>query len=565
MVEVIISWLFIGTVCMIIGNGVFAVLEKIGLSPEVKSPIRLIMGGVVLTTVLAEIWSIFAGISLLFWIFLLMIMGICLFFFHKKILIVIQNLFADLSTNKRITLIIFILLVAFFTSRGTFHTDTNIYHANNIRIYEEIGLIKGMANLQWQFGYNSSYLAFASVFSFGWLFSNPIHTTTGFLELIIGFWAIIGASGFNRHKRHVADMCKVGIIVYILVIITGSMSPATDYGAMLVSAYIISRWMEACENKADVSEYALLSVLAVFGMTMKISTTMLVIAALYPLICLIHSKMYKKIIGYVFLGILQVIPFFVRNYLISGWLVYPFSRINIFNPDWKIPKEVVDYDAAQITTWGRELCDAKLIDTPFNEWISIWWSARQYYEKMLIYSCVIGVIVLLGIKISELITKGRKSFLLKTFIMYLSILMSIILWFAEAPFIRYGLAFILFIPLMAIGELLSREIKGVYKVIAANFIIVIILCITPYLDDYVEDFGVFMKHNIKEPYYLLQKNYDYQETDTIDVGGISIAVPILGELNSYYSYPSSAYEREVKMIEAIGTGIEDGFKSVREY
>ena len=81
------------------------------------------------------------------------------------------------------------LFFAFFTSRGEFRTDTNIYHAANIQIYEEIGLIRGMTNLQWNFGYNSASLAFEVFFSFGWLLPHPIHVSTGFLELVFGIYA----------------------------------------------------------------------------------------------------------------------------------------------------------------------------------------------------------------------------------------------------------------------------------------------------------------------------------------------------------------------------------------
>jgi len=86
----------------------------------------------------------------------------------------------------------FILLIAFFTSRGEFHTDTNIYHAAAIRLYEEYGVLKGAGNLQLHYAYNSAYLAFASIFSLRWLFGQSIHTTTGFLEVIMCLYAFYG-------------------------------------------------------------------------------------------------------------------------------------------------------------------------------------------------------------------------------------------------------------------------------------------------------------------------------------------------------------------------------------
>lgn len=141
----------------------------------------------------------------------------------------------------------FILLIAFFTSRGEFHTDTNIYHAAAIRLYEEYGVLKGAGNLQLHYAYNSAYLAFASIFSLRWLFGQSIHTTTGFLEVIMCLYAFYGLKEFKRHKRHMTDMMKVGILFYTLVNMTRSMSPATDYAVMYFVLFIITAWCEQFE------------------------------------------------------------------------------------------------------------------------------------------------------------------------------------------------------------------------------------------------------------------------------------------------------------------------------
>ena len=85
--------------------------------------------------------------------------------------------------------LLFTLVIAFYTSRGTFHTDTAIYHAQAIRIAEEYGLIKGVANLQLHFGYDSAYLVFCALFTFSWILPVALHTTTGFLELIVSLYA----------------------------------------------------------------------------------------------------------------------------------------------------------------------------------------------------------------------------------------------------------------------------------------------------------------------------------------------------------------------------------------
>ena len=46
---------------------------------------------------------------------------------------------------------------------------------------------------------------------------------------------------------------------------------------------------------------------------------------------LMKDKKWREIGRYLFLGILTALPYFIRNVLLSGWLVYPFTQIDIFN------------------------------------------------------------------------------------------------------------------------------------------------------------------------------------------------------------------------------------------
>lgn len=564
MLEVIISWLYIGLVCLCLGLGVGRLLQCHNLIKRKIGLVDNIIVGIVAVTVLGEFFSIFAGIALLFQIIILLLCVICILYCRNDLHEIKSFLTKLFHSYEGLFCVLMIIGIAYFTSRGTFHTDTNIYHANNIRIYEELGLIKGMANLQWQFGYNSAYLAFASVFSFGWLLDNPIHSTTGFLEVIFVLWACHSLKNYRKHQSHIGDFCKIGILIYVLVIITGSMSPATDYGAMLFAAFLIARWVCACEATADEYEFAFLSVIMVFTLTLKVSAGLLVLVALFPGIVFIKKNQWKAIVSYLLMGIVVVAPFFIRNYYISGWLIYPFAGIDIFNPDWKVPIEILRKDAAQITTYGRCVNDPNLLDMPITEWIHVWWSGQQYYEKMLVYFCILGVLLLAINFISDL-RKGKRKIEIGMLFLRISLLASLLLWFFEAPFIRYGLIFMLMLPLIEIGELLSSNRHGMFRLVTSMLVICMTFCLTPYMDNYFEDFGVFVKQNIKEPYYLQQKEFDYLETDTVVVEPFMISTPEgAGELNSYYTFPSSAYESEVLMIEARGTTLREGFRNKAE-
>ena len=88
----------------------------------------------------------------------------------------------------------------------------------------------------------------------------------------------------------------------------------------------------------------------------------------------------------------------------------------------------------------------------------------------------------------------------------------------------------------------------------------IFLMYTPYVDNYFQDFGVFVKHGLKSGYYLVQKDYDVVPTDSQQVGPFTFQFPSKGETNSYYAFPGGAYSDRLFEIEARGDTLRDGFR-----
>lgn len=591
MLSVLLSWLYIAAVCLFTGCLVWHLLRRFfaGLKPGVT---ELIVTGAVVITVLAEYISIFTGIRAN--------MQVCCLFLAcfgavlelglsrkgsaepggSQSLLTLAVRRTDFLHGKflpaAVLFVLFCLFLSFYTSRGDFHVDSLMYHINNIRVYEEVGLMKGMANIQWQFGYNSAYLAFASVFSFGWLFKNPLHTTTGFLELVFGWWAIAGLLDFRSHRHHFGDAGRLSILIYILNILVRSMSPATDFGALLFAAFVIADWMSihecsnsaAIENAADaeqqdpVLKMAFLSVLSTFVLTLKVSAALLVLAALVPGIRLLRKKEWKKVLAFLGMGIVIVLPFLIRNYYISGWLIYPFTGINLFHVDWKVPASIAEHDAAQIKTWGRGLNDAARIDTPMREWIPVWWDSLQYYEKTLMKADLMSMVILLW---QFLRAKRRKKPLpFVQLSMLLVILLSMTFWFIEASFIRYGLVFLLYPPAAALFLLLDQRGWDVSTVFCGLLAGWMIFFVTPFLDNYFEDATTFAHaHFMENEYLIFQKEYPTQKTIPLQVGKFTVQAPDWPyDYNNYSTFPSTSYDFEALMCTSRGETLRDGFRNV---
>ena len=459
----------------------------------------------------------------------------------------------------RFLFLLLILGIAFFTSRGQFHTDTNIYHAQNIRLYEEYGLIKGMANLQLHYGYNSLYLAFAAVMSLSWLLPWSLHTTTGFIELILCLYALHHLKEFKNHKSHLEDAGCVAILFYALINVTGSMSPATDYPTMFLSIYMATVWLRAIEEKAHYPVYALLSVFAVFLGTMKLSAISMAFVVIYPAFFLLKEKKWKEIGIYIGLGVFVLAPYLIRNVLLSGWLIYPFEAIDIFNVAWKVPLEYLRVDSYQITVWGRCLYDIKLIDMPIAEWFPIWWESQERYAQMLLGANVLGVVLSLLNLGYKLVKKMEVR--AELVVLYAGLYASAVVWFLMAPFIRYGLGFLLVIPLIGMASWFDYEKKGLQSIVTGAIVFCIFLCFSPYVDHYVTDDGVFIKQRLFQPYYIVAQDYDGGNMGIMTVNNNVIyydAGSPEGERNSYHNFPSTCYKFMMERSTLVSEDIRDG-------
>lgn len=555
MVVIILSWIYMFLICVLIGIGMLSLVRNRRFFVTLY-----LVAGIIGITVYTEFFSIFAGIGM--WAHVALVAAALVSGYRNRRTAgqLWQAYRPVLFSWEGFFYCCFVLLIAFFTSRGEFHTDTNIYHAAAIRIYEEYGLVKGIGNLQLHYAYNSSYLAFASIFSLNWLFGSSLHTTTGFLEVVMGLYVFHGLREFWRHDSHVTDMMRVGVLLYMLVNVTRSMSPATDYATMFFTLFIVTAWCENFfEKGSDLTVYCLLTVAAVFATTLKFSSCLFVLIGLYPACCLIREKRWRESIVYFLCGCAVLCPFLIRNYLISGWLLYPFEGIDLFQVPWKIPVEYLVHDADQIKVWGRCLYDVDKVDMPVGQWLPVWWEHQFRYEKMFLGGVLLGTALQLLMTGMRLYRKQRIR--PQLVVLHLAIWGNIFVWFLMAPFIRYGLAFLISVVMISVGDYLSERKQGLCSIVTGSLVFCILVSVSPYWDQYVTDAGVFIKQCLREPYYIVQKDYDRGNMDSCEINGNTIYFSVGEEINSYHVFPGTCYKPMLERSTLMGDRIEDGFRA----
>lgn len=521
------------------------------------------LAGVVAITVYAQVFSLFGKVSVLAHLLLLAFAVAAAYWCRAELLAFWNRYRKTVFSWEGILYLVFAVMTAYFASRGLQHTDTGIYHAQMIRWYEEYGIVPGLANLQQHFGYNSAYLAYAAIFSMKWLLGQSLHGTTGFLQAFLVIWALYGLKSFKYHKRHLADGCRAAILLYAIVIAERVMSPATDFGAMYLSLWILTLWAKtACEREEREEEktdfYALLCVAVVCVTTYKLSAGMLVLLTLYPAVFLIRGKEWKKIALYFLSGVIVLAPWLIRNVILTGWLIYPFEAIDLFRLDWKVPLELMQHDSDQIKVWGRCLFDVGRIQDPVSVWLPIWWNAKDRYEIMLLTGNIIAAALTGFTALYRFIRKEKISW--DCVVLYAAVFAGIAGWVFTAPFIRYGLAFLLILPCMAAGEWIRSVRMGPARIISGFGCAAIFFSMSMYWDYYVLFDLVWGKQHLTDPAWIIQQDYDIVETGELQIeGGLTVYYPLEGDNLSYHAFPGSAYRSMAEGCRMRGTSIEDGF------
>jgi hypothetical protein len=253
----------------------------------------------------------------------------------------IQQLFIELkkgidySRSQIVLFLLYILASLFFFSWQQEVYDSAFYHFQNIRWNEEYAVVPGLANLDDRFGFNSNYFLLSAIFSFRFILGEAIYTLQSLIVVIIGLWVINELFRSSEIKRMIIFISYVllfGVSIYFL----GNTS--TDIIPNFIVFYIFARiilYPDLLRKNCLIG-----IVLPVFLLTCKLSFTPIGIISIFILYHLIKGREYKPIIYTCIIGLLIIIPWLIRNVIISGYLIYPLYQLDFFSFDWKVPIEV---------------------------------------------------------------------------------------------------------------------------------------------------------------------------------------------------------------------------------
>lgn len=450
-----------------------------------------------------------------------------------------QHLMEGIKANKYTYLILFIIAVVSICSRpGT--GDIADYHLQALKWAEQYKNIIGLGNFNRPLANNNWW------FNIQALFGNATHSiyVLNALLFILVFTFLTNNESENKMLKMFGFVLAGFVAVSSKTAFVGSVTP--DYA--ITNLIFICSYLFLSYNFNKNKIYLHLIILqALFAVTIKLNSVLLLCMALLSFIELLKDNDAKKYwLGYSIIASLTIGIWLMGNVMVSGWLCYPVSGLDLFHFEWKMPKEVLDMERFSIKQWGKVPFQDIQITAKMSllEWLPLWLEKLDVFNK--------GLLGLSGLSsLTFIIVYAFKKERQKTIITLAIIsLMGIAFCFSNGPHIRYAYGYIVVLLALGLAYLFHQKINLINKWMMAAMLLVATIGIVPK--------SLLMKNEAGlSGSMIYPKSYPIFTLDSIQMNGNTM---LIAKQNStcWTSFPCSYYMLENCVLR--GNSLEDGFK-----
>ena len=450
---------------------------------------------------------------------------------------------------------------------------------------------------------------------------------------------------------YLSDALRVGLIYYLLHGSTSLSSPNTDTFALSLAFYIFIKWCDCLEEQEDhVQPYAWLCLMAVFACTLKLSSAFLLILLVKPISMIFRRnrtvrsgqntippantaedasaasgrmdsqtsdspapadpssgsprrRPWREFAFYALCAAGIALPYFIRSVLISGYVLYPYSALDvIWFADWKMDAGVLDYDRLEIMAWGRGINDVTQMDQPITQWLPAWFTQQSSVGKREILLAAVsaaGLILTLLIEAGGWLSRrllhragsGRPQTSAETaseasqgaesagsrvtagegtssslaawdwrdrLLFLLAALVCLAGWLFSAPLLRYGEIYLILVSSIFIISCLQRLLPALLKPEAAartgRVFALAALCLILLRG------GMMQRAYYPNGFSFLYQDYASYDCEAVSWNGVTIYLNTDSTQTGYDPFPAIFIEDTLEETELRGEDLADGFR-----
>ncbi len=439
MIAVLFLWLIVGFNFLMTGFITVKILKRFTGRGEVtmtSGPDMLFFTGFMILSVISGFISLWLPVGNSLLLIVSIISAIVLVTNLSELKSVLKDFGQAFLSFGRKEQFIF-LLVTLFILTAVVHKitlgDTESYHAQSIQWVRKYAVVPGLGNIHGRLAFNSMFFVISGMFTFQFK-DILIYPINGICFLVLSIKLIsLGLSELKAGSIWKATFYFLLMLISIFILLPDLNSPAPDVICsiiiMYVFAIIIKNRMQ--EKDLGIQHYILINLLVFTCISYKLSSLFLVIT----LMLFLNRNIYRRILLSVIVGIIVLSPFFIRNFYLSGYLVYPYPNVDLFNVDWKIPINSVHEMKIEIGSWAKiPSIGAGDVDMMrLHEWAPVWFKTLSFNNKILVIMNLLGFFLIP-------ISIFRKDYFIS--LIQLIILLNVAFWVTMAPDPRFAYGFL---------------------------------------------------------------------------------------------------------------------------
>ena len=390
----------------------------------------------------------------------------------KPVIMILGFLTFIYAAYRKIFKINFVLyfLIIFFATFIAFYSNMNIdspmYHLQVIKWLSFHKISLGLSNLEIRLGFNSSWHSLVALLD---LTINKFSAKYYISSLILS--SLIYETVRYRDKINYSDIFLYLTISFLIfysflhpfkngVILNHLGNPERDIVGMLFFFLIIFFFYKTLENTKNNENYINLLILSLF---LCISTRLMMLPMVILLAFIFLKIKNFKVINFttIFLFITSIL-WVLRSFFLSGCLFFPFYQTCI-KTSWSVNVKEVQFFVEEAMRISRTLPTRNgVTDINFSlhsyDWIPQWVNDYFFSAALLQIGTVIIIIMIFFLLMISFFNKYKSTKIVNmhNFLIFISLIIILSLWFISAPEIRYALGPLISLPCFFIVLLFKK-------------------------------------------------------------------------------------------------------------
>lgn len=537
-----------------------------------KSPVSIFLLGLIGVTFFVEVTAQFVPISVNVHLFFFTVLGLISIWNYKLIRKEVVFRWRQVRRYYLFSLAaagILAIAICYSAKLPTIY-DTGGYHITLVKWLNEFGYAKGIANLDPTFGFIAATFEITALFEMG-VYNGVSYHYMNSVVFIIGALLLIEML-FDFRKKLVQPGSFL-IIPYIAYLYYQKKIVANITPDMLVTIlifYVVYRALKIMgREKINSVDIAVLLTISAFSVLLKLSAAPVVLLGLVVLLWYYRQSGagWKHSVSIAFPSAVLAVPYLLKNYILTGYIVYPITKLKIWAPDWIVPEEEVNFLIFHINQFSQNM-EYKIdgMVTGFD-WIIPWFwihiDPNMYRAEMIQLLLLPLTLICLGFALY----KASKENAFQYGAVWGVVFLGMLYWFFSGPNPRFASGWIFTTGFLPISLILFQYIKNDlrwHRWIYVGLIVVLI----PLAGIFAIESGIKGRIFGSE-HYLLTTIYqpdqpDYKKVELLGDGYIN--VPKKGSATWSIPLPSQGYPQYIfgyvkENLSWRGSDLEDGLKT----